>query len=401
MKLTAWRMFPAEEGWAPAVSLTNLLVAIYFVLQEPPFKLAAGLLLVLLFAVAYREIFWRSQQAPLLLGCQLAILLVLTAFYHPMFAYIGFLMSLSLSRQKQSFMVGISVVFVVGTILAAIPHLKTMGPVILIMLLPPIFGVAIVPFIMRASARYKQMAERLQAATSQLERMAQQEERQRIARELHDTLGHTLSLISLKGELTEKLITRDPDRALTEARDIRETARAALKQMRELVTEMKVVRLVEEYQHAKTLCAAADIRLQFEQHAVGGEDYAGKYTEADTFRSVIAVVEALPLSPLQETILAMCFREVITNVVRHSQAKACTAILHIEEGQVRLAVEDNGIGLDKNAQYRAGSSGMTGLKQRLALVDGRLQIDSAPQAGTSINLIIPRVLRSEQRGEVG
>lgn len=72
-------------------------------------------------------------------------------------------------------------------------------------MLPPVFGACVMPYAVKASVKYREMAERLQAATRQIERFAQQEERQRIARELHDTLGHTLSLIVLKSEVVLKL----------------------------------------------------------------------------------------------------------------------------------------------------------------------------------------------------
>jgi len=261
----------------------------------------------------------------------------------------------------------------------------------LFILIPPIFGVCNLPFIIRNAAKFKTMAERLKAATEQLERMAQQEERQRIARELHDTLGHTLSLIALKGELTEKLIPRAPEKAMSEARELTETARSALKQMRELVTEMRVVRLAEEYAHARSLCAAAGIAFTIEDRVY---DIKADKPVDEASPSIART----PLSPLQETILAMSFREVLTNVVRHSRATDCKAELEIQEGSVILHVTDNGQGMDEKEIKSASGSGIAGLRQRLMLVDGHLTIQSAPQAGMQIGLHIPRTIRSHQGG---
>lgn len=384
----------------PYFSLANFIILLFFMLREPPSKLWMGLALFVVFIVMYREQFWRIRYGPFFLSVQLIIVLLLAACYHPAYAYIGFIMSMPLSKQSTRFMVGVSVVFGIGILAVAIPRIDSSGPELLFILLPPLFGVCFMPWIIdRTIARYIQMAERLKAATEQLERMAQQEERQRIARELHDTLGHTLSLISLKGDLTAKLIPRAPDKAVAEAQDIRETARSALKQMRELVTEMRVVRLSEEYVHAKSLCAAASIQLEIEDSCYAGSNDAITDIERRSAASS-AAMEHAPLSPLQETILAMCFREVLTNVVRHSHASQCTAALEITDGFVQLLVSDNGIGMEEKGIHRSDGNGIAGIKQRLMLVDGHLDIHSASDAGTQFIMNIPRIIRNDKVGEV-
>ncbi|WP_442602342.1 sensor histidine kinase [Paenibacillus sp. KN14-4R] len=379
------KLFPASEGIVPLVSLANLLIPLLvLVLYEPPLRIGIGLSLLLLFVIAYREQFWRTAHAQLFIIIQLIVILIFMIFYHPVYAYIGFLLAMSLSKQSLRFMRIVAVVFTMAVVILTIPLYVKTGIVILFVMLPPLFGVCCTPFILYNQTNYKQMAERLKAATEQLERMAQQEERQRIARELHDTLGHTLSLISLKGELMGKLVVRAPEKAQQEAKEISETARAALKQMRELVTTMRVVGLHEEYTHAKALCAAAGIAFTITDPC---------YMDAKP--------ERLPLSPLQETILAMSFRETLTNIVRHSRASACSADLEIEEGLVRLVVTDDGIGIDQERMKQASGSGIAGLKQRLALVDGFLTVESEPGQGTQIALHIPRTIRNERVGAAG
>jgi two-component system sensor histidine kinase DesK len=371
----AKKLFPASEGWFPLLLLVNLLIPLYFVLQEPPVKLTLGLLLLGAFVVLYRQLYWTASAAPAMLIAQTAITLTLSAAYHPMFAYVGFLFAYPLSEQKTRVIATISVSFLAGMAAILVMQYQMLGQTLLAAILPPLFGVCVMPFLIRVSAQYKQMANRLQAATAQIERMAQQEERQRIARELHDTLGHTLTLISLKSEVTEKLVHRAPDKAAEEARDIRITARAALKQMRDLVTEMKAVRLADEFAHALELCEAAGIVLTLPEHAA----------ESDA---------ELPLTALQQSILATCFREALTNVVRHSRAARCDVCIDIENGLVRLLVSDNGTGIGKPNAIPAGSNGLAGMRERLALVDGSVELSPGPASGTIVTLTVPRVIRN-------
>jgi two-component system, NarL family, sensor histidine kinase DesK len=396
MKSIREKLFPASEGLLPLISLANLSVPLFLILREPPLKLGIGLALLFVFIVVYREQFWRQAYAQLFIVIQLAIVLAFMIFYHPVYAYVGILIALPLSRQSIRFMGIISVVFAVMSAVLAYPLYAKIGIMLLFILLPPLFSVCIMPFIIRNQMNYKQMAERLKAATEQLERMAQQEERQRIAQELHDTLGHTLSLISLKGDLMSKMIKRAPERALDEANEISETARAALKQMRELVTTMRVVRLHEEYTHAKALCAAAGITIKITDLCYGRDfdQESGNSAPTSSF-------DRLPLSPLQESILAMCFRETLTNVVRHSRASRCSAELEVEDGLVRLNIVDDGVGIDQERLKQASGSGIVGLKQRLALVDGYLTLESEPNRGTKFALHIPRTIRSERIGAAG
>lgn len=361
------RLFPAEEHFTPYLIMANMVIPVVFMLREPMPRMIPGLLLLGLFMILYRQLYWVVKGAPYLLAAQAAITLLLAAVYNPMYAYVGFMLAHTLSVQKTPVVVSISAAFGLGIAAVAVMRLGTLTPELWVLLLPPLFGVCVLPFLVRISVKYKQMALRLQAATSQIERMAQQEERQRIARELHDTLGHTLTLISLKSEVTEKLIHRAPDKAAGEAKEIRETARAALKQMRELVTEMKVSKLSDEFIQAKQLCDAAGVELAVQE-------------------------TALPLSPLQETILATCFREAITNVVRHSSASRCSVMTELAEGAALLRVKDDGVGFAAEA-VRSGSNGLNGIRERLMLVDGSLSVASKAAGGAEITLRVPLVIK--------
>ncbi|RIX59476.1 sensor histidine kinase [Paenibacillus nanensis] len=361
-----------EKRWQYLL-LANMAIPVYFMLQEPAVRMVPGLgALVLMLGLQIAAISRRSW-VPYLVLIQTAVMLYLALVYNPMYLYIVFFMSYSFYVLRFPLLVGVTAAFALIVIGSMIAGGYESSMQYWFNMLPPIFGGCVLPYIVRVSARYRDMATRLQAATKQIERMAQQEERQRIAGDLHDTLGHTLSLIKLKSELMEKLVHRSPDKAAAEARDMHLAAAAALKQMRETVSDMKIVRLAEEWEHARMLGAAANIRI----HIIDG-------------------AENFPFTPLQESVLAMCVREAVTNMVRHSRATECRIEVRVEDEAIKCVVADNGIGLSSEAAA-ASSNGIAGMKQRLALLEGQLLIDSTSK-GTRLTMYIPIVKRLTQKG---
>jgi two-component system sensor histidine kinase DesK len=326
--------------------------------------------------VAY--IWYERYPAAIAFG-QLLVVILLGHLYHPMYTYVIFLLMNLYQKLSMRWIIGLTVGFAGSAVWLIIQHDYITQWQSLIIMMPPIFGGAILPYVVHISGRYKDMVERLQAATKEIERLAQQTERQRIAQELHDTLGHTLSLLALKGEVVEKLIPRAPDRAAAEAREIQQTATAALRRMRELVSDMKVVRLSEEWEHARSLCAAANIRLSIHDQLAE---------------------QGVNLTPLQESVIAMCLREALTNVVRHSRAAACTVKLAADESEIRCTIEDDGKGMDQQSAEMSGmGNGIAGMRQRLALLEGQLTMESASGKGLKMTMHIP-IVRKQYGGEV-
>lgn len=213
------------------------------------------------------------------------------------------------------------------------------------------------------------LKEKLAIANAQLERYIQEEERNRIARDLHDTLGQTLTMIKLKSELTMRLVEKNPEKAKDELHDILNTSRYALKQVRELVTDMKFVSLKKEMELSKDILQKAGIEL---------------VTKDDGSLN--------PLSNVAETMAALSVREAITNIIKHSEAKQCTITQYIESEYYCIQVSDNG-----NGRLRQGEgNGFQSMKERMAMLQGDIQITASPDKGTVITFKVP--LMSNGRG---
>ncbi|MCA1042057.1 sensor histidine kinase [Bacillus infantis] len=370
MNLYWKKLFPASEGWPPYIYLANFALPVYFMLGEAPLKREAGFFLLLIYLFFYRHLYWTRKYETFIVALMVGMTLLFSFFYNPLYLYLIFLVLNHLVRLPLKMIYILCAFFGAASAAVMFQSGLYLEPLMLSGISPPLFGGTILPFVVKASAKYKDMSEQLQVANMQIERLAQQEERQRIARELHDTLGHTLSLIALKSELTARLASKDPIRTEKEAMDIQQTARTALKEMRDLVSDMNLVRLEEEIGHAQTLCAAAGIEFIYEKSAVPAT-----------------------LTPLQERILAMCVRESITNVVKYSRAARCVLSAAETDDKIHLSVQDNGIGFDLSVIAKHSGNGLAGMKERLQLVEGSLKISSATGKGTDIVMSIPLVIR--------
>jgi two-component system sensor histidine kinase DesK len=200
-------------------------------------------------------------------------------------------------------------------------------------------------------------SQKLQLAQDEIEHLAKVAERERIARDLHDLLGHTLSLITLKAELARKLVDRDPQRAKQEMQDVEHTSRAALADVREAISGYRGQGLAAELLRARQTLETAGITVDCEASEV-------------------------PLTPAQETVLALALREAVTNVVRHAQAQTCSVRLAREERLCTLEIADNGCGADTPE-----GNGLRGMRERLEAIGGSLQRQTA--AGTRLVIHLP------------
>lgn len=205
------------------------------------------------------------------------------------------------------------------------------------------------------------------------------EERLRIARDLHDLLGHNLSLIALKSELAHRLIAVAPERAATEIGDIERVARTALQEVREAVTNYRTPTLASELHKVPAIMEAAGIRYRME-----GDERP---------------LDNLP-APV-EAALSWAVREGVTNVIRHSRARQCIIRLSHEPTSARVEVIDDGIGPAVAADGSTPGNGLRGLAERVAALGGR--VETGPDAGAGFRLAVwvptqPSALNTDDAG---
>jgi two-component system, NarL family, sensor histidine kinase DesK len=212
----------------------------------------------------------------------------------------------------------------------------------------------------------------LQRSQEEVVRIAKVAERERIARDLHDLLGHTLSVIVLKSELASRLADKDPARAAQEIRDVERIARESLQEVRSAVRGYRSAGLEAEFSNVALACEAAKIKLEL-------------------------YVVPIDLEWAQESAMAFVLREAITNVVRHSRAQCCWVSLEEVDQQVRLEVwddaqgeifEGNGVrGIRERAEALGGSlvmqvsSGSRGLTFLLPLREATVPLAELPLTG--------------------
>jgi two-component system, NarL family, sensor histidine kinase DesK len=253
---------------------------------------------------------------------------------------------------------------------------------ILITLLPVVLiGLAMIGFRMQIM-----LTRELSQARETVAKLAANEERLRLARDMHDLTGQSLSLVTLKSDLARKMLSRLPqsrerDAALSEVDDIGQVSRQTLRDIREAVSGYRRPTLAIEIITSRNALESAGIAL---------DDDAALTLRSGTFDADA------------EAALAWCLREAVTNVIRHSGAKNCRVRLTQRDGEVSLEVSDDGHGL---AGTTAGGSGLRGMSERLAAIGGRLSLGQAGASGRGFRLFatvpeaVPRACDDEQHRE--
>lgn len=345
-----FEVFPKRQGIVPYIWLTYLVIPVSMVLQERGLWLGVGLALMGLFLVSYRQLYYAWERSfALWLYIELLCVLGLSLLIHPSCLFMGFYPANSMGWlvRRRTFNLSLAAL-VAATLLPVTLHTDWLSVMDVLLFSPFMIMMWGTPIAIRTMNRQQQLKRELEQANEQIGELMKREERMRIARDLHDTLGHTLSLITLKSQLVEKLAAADPERAEAEAREITAASRAALTQVRELVSDMRAVRISEGLAEAEQILGSAGIALR-----VSGD----------------TSLEAL--SDLKQNIVSMCLKEAVTNIVKHSGAKNCTIRLLQSEGEVIVRIGDDGAAWPEQC---LPGNGLKGMEERLAFVEGFMEI---------------------------
>jgi len=205
----------------------------------------------------------------------------------------------------------------------------------------------------------------LKLSHEEVRRLAALAERERIGRDLHDLLGHTLSLVALKSDLAGRLIERDPQAARNEIVEVSRVARDALAQVRRAVTGIRAAGLAAELASAKLLLESDGVTLRYDACEV-------------------------VVPPDLETVLALALREAVTNIQRHARATLAEVSLTSTGDHVQLRIRDNGVG-----SAAVPGNGLSGMRERVESRGGRLRIDSTLRQGTCVEITLPLPSREE------
>lgn len=372
-----FHIIPRNTGLSSYAWIIFCILPFYFIVfrSSSVLEIIFGIIMILLFFTAYRVSFLsvKGWTVYLSVSIEIAISLMMTLFlgYVYFSIFIAFYIGNIQNRAGFLTLYIIHLVTTITTIGARFfiqsEALFSQLPFIAIC----IIGVILLPFTIYNRNKQERLEGQLKDANKKISQLMILEERQRIARDLHDTLGQKLSLIGLKSDLAGKLIDLKPETAKSEVHDIHQTARTALKEVREMVSEMKGVNISEEIIRIRQILQAAEIDF---------------YLEGDSN------ITNTPL--LVENVLAMCLKEAVTNIVKHSRASICNVHVTQSPTGVTVKVQDDGIGFPEKADALQ-ENGLKGMRERLEFVNGSLEIMS--DDGTILLISVPNVIK--QTGE--
>jgi two-component system, NarL family, sensor histidine kinase DesK len=353
------RLLPRDQDWTPYAYLIYLLffAAAPLFYPMPVWKSAATVAATLVFLPLYFRAYWlRGYKALVVIGA-FALMGSVLAPINPG-ASVFFVYGASFLGKAFDTATAYRLLAAMLALIALESWIFRFSPYFWI---PALVFAALIGSVIVQQMRGKRLNEALVMAQDEVAHMAQIAERERIARDLHDILGHTLSVIILKSELAARLSSTDPARAADEIRDVERIARDALAQVRSAVRGYRSAGIASELKSARETLETAGIKVE---------------TQIET------QMDASALSPAQEGVIALALREAVTNVVRHAQATFCRLTLRRNGPYCELEIHDNGLG-----GAAEEGSGLTGMRQRVETLGGALERDGSH--GTLLRIRVP------------
>jgi two-component system, NarL family, sensor histidine kinase DesK len=375
--LKRYMTFQKNSGISPYIWTILCILPFYFIFQTAsPIKIIVGIILTILFFIFYRIAFF-SKGWPVYLWTFILIGISITSTSLFSYVYFAFFLSYFIGNIKDRVtfltLYFIHLISTSASINFSIVQmdelfLKQLPFVIIIWI-----SVILLPFNIHNKKEMGQLEEKLEDANKRISELVKLEERQRIARDLHDTLGQKLSLIGLKSDLARRLITKDPDQARNELKDVQQTARTALSEVRKMVSSMRGIRLKDEIVRVKQILKAAEINFE------GNQDIS---------------IKNVPL--LTENILSMCLKEAVNNVVKHSGATSCSISFVQSWKEMVMTIHDNGVFKGEGDKDTRGS-GLLGMRERLEFINGSLELET--KEGTTLVIRVPNDVKPSDKEE--
>jgi two-component system sensor histidine kinase DesK len=348
------RLLPADEGYMPYLWLVYAAATFFYpaaVGSRSMFiETGAG---AALFLVLYFRGYWLEGRAlwPVVIGiaaigAALGVVNPIASTYFVFAAsFAAFMGSTALAWRV---IVGLIVAILAESALLHLTPYFWVGGIVFV----AIIGAATI-----RGAEMQRMNAQLRAAHDDVERLAKVAERERIARDVHDVLGHTLSVIVLKSELASRLAESDIARAVLEIREVERVARESLSELREALAGYRAAGIAAEIERARNVLRAAGVRFDCK-------------------------VDAMQFPARTEDVLALAIREAITNVVRHAGASTCRLQIAVVPDGCRLEISDDGCGT------REGEGlGLTGMRERVESLGGTFAREGAN--GTRLIVMLP------------
>jgi two-component system, NarL family, sensor histidine kinase DesK len=375
--LKRYMTFQKNSGISPYIWTILCILPFYFIFQtSSPIKIVVGIILTVLFFIFYRIAFF-AKGWPVYLWTFILIGISITSTSLFSYVYFAFFLSYFIGNIKERVtfltLYFIHLISTSASINFSIVQqdelfLKQLPFVIIIWI-----SVILLPFNIHNKKEMGQLEEKLEDANKRISELVKLEERQRIARDLHDTLGQKLSLIGLKSDLARRLITKDPDQARNELKDVQQTARTALSEVRKMVSSMRGIRLKDEIVRVKQILKAAEINFEGNQELL---------------------IKNVPL--LTENILSMCLKEAVNNVVKHSGASSCSISVEQSWKEIIMTIRDNGVFKSEGDSDLKGS-GLLGMKERLEFINGSLELRT--KEGTTLVIRVPNDVKPSNKEE--
>ena len=375
--MQSWYSIIPKSPWLSIyIWIIFFIMPFFFIMRSfSPFYIGIGITMIILYLLCHKFSF---QSKPGLVYMWISFQMVLNIAMTLMFGYIYLSLFTAFFigniRQTVGFyiMYGLHIGFTVLSIAAGyfiyLDLFLTQTPFIIIAVL----GVVLLPFTLYTRNKQENLESELETAKDRISELIIHEERQRIARDLHDTLGQKLSMIGLKSDLAARLVEKNPQQAILEIKDIRQTASVALKEVRELVADMRAVRIEEELFRVEQILRAAEIEFK-----------------------LVGNPKAIHMPVLSENVVSMCLKEAITNIVKHSKASTCIVTLEQNENELMLSVKDNGIGFEETVSLVG--SGLKGMQERVEFLNGTVEVKS--EHGTEIIIHVPVAITHQKGSE--